>query len=276
VTKGYLITNKARVTSILACLVYAHLCMAAFEQLLDQEKFAPGQQTMMDMRLNLLRSFLVPKRSSKARRVIKSDDLFETTPGTLTVVDLSDPFIDTATVCAVFEICLSLVKEHRPKAGLVIALDEAHKFLNSSSAATSFTDRLLTTIREQRHNATRVLIATQEPKLSSKLLDLCSVSVVYHFKSPAWFDAILGHLGGASGLVAKGREQEKLFQSIVNLKTGNSLVFAPEAFVYVNESIEPGKLGAGIINMKTRRRAGADKGMSVLASDGTFEGTIGT
>jgi hypothetical protein len=265
VTKGYLITNKARVTSILACLVYAHLCMAAFVQLLDQEKFAPGQQTMMDMRLNLLRSFLVPKRSSKARRVIKSDDLFETTPGTLTVVDLSDPFIDTATVCAVFEICLSLVKEHRPKAGLVIALDEAHKFLNSSSAATSFTDRLLTTIREQRHNATRVLIATQEPKLSSKLLDLCSVSVVYHFKSPAW-----------SGLVAKGREQEKLFQSIVNLKTGNSLVFAPEAFVYVNESIEPGKLGAGIINMKTRKRAGADKGMSVLASDGTFEGTIGT
>jgi hypothetical protein len=172
-----------------------------------------------------------------------------------------------------FEICLGLVKEHRPKAGLVVALDEAHKFLNGSSAAASFTDRLLTTIREQRHNATRVLIATQEPTLSSKLLVLCSVSVVHHFKSPAWFDAIRSHLGGASGLIAKGGEQEKLFESIVSLKTGESLVFAPEAFVCLNESFEPEKLGAGVIKMKTRKRAGADEGMSVLASDSALVGT---
>ena len=241
--------------------------MATFEKYLNQENFAPGQRAMMDMRLNLLRSFLVPKQSKKRQRFVESDDLFESAPGTLTVVDLSDPFIDTSTVCVLFEICLGLVKEHRPKAGLVVTLDEAHKFLNGSSAATSFTDRLLTTIREQRHNATRVLIATQEPTLSSKLLDLCSVSVVHHFKSPAWFAAIRSHLGGASGLIAKGGEQEKLFESIVNLKTGESLVFAAEAFVCVDESIEPGKLGAGVMRMKTRKRAGADEGMSVLASD---------
>jgi hypothetical protein len=248
--------------------------MTAFEQLLNQENFAPGQRAMMDMRLNLLRSFLVSTRSQNPRRFVEPGDLFESTPGTLTVVDLSDPFIDTATVCVLFEICLGLVKERRPKAGLVIALDEAHKFLNGSSAAASFTDRLLTTIREQRHNATRVLIATQEPTLSSKLLDLCSVCVVHQFKSPAWFAAIQGHLGGASGLIAKGREQEKLFESIVNLGTGESLVFAPGAFVCVNELIEPGKLGAGVMKMKTRKRVGADEGMSVLASDVTSVGTI--
>lgn len=145
--------------------------MAAFEQLLDQESFAPGQRSMMNMRLNLLRSFL---RSNQKTKGI--DNVFESKPGTLTIVDLSDPFIDSATVCLLFEICLGLVKEHRPDAGLVIALDEAHKYLNDSPAAANFTNRLLTTIREQRHNATRILIATQEPTLSSKLLDLCSNS----------------------------------------------------------------------------------------------------
>ncbi|EGP85157.1 unnamed protein product [Zymoseptoria tritici ST99CH_1A5] len=240
--------------------------MAAFERELALEKFAPGQSAMMDMRLNLLRSFMVPKAAG--RYTLTPPDPFKLTPGALTIIDLSDPFIDTATVCVLFEICLGLIKENRPKAGLVIALDEAHKYLNESPAAASFTDRLLTTIREQRHNATRVLIATQEPTLSSKLLDLCSVSIVHHFKSPAWFAAIRGHLGGASSLVTQGKEQEKMFDDIVNLRTGESLVFAPEAFVCVNEANEAERLGAGVMKMKTRVRAGVDQGMSVLASDG--------
>ncbi|KJX92326.1 hypothetical protein TI39_contig5870g00003 [Zymoseptoria brevis] len=241
--------------------------MAAFEKLLAKEKFGSGQSVMMDMRLNLLRSFMMPQKVAGQERV--SQDPFKLMPGALTIIDLSDPFIDTATVCVLFEICLGLVKENRPEAGLVVALDEAHKYLNESSAAANFTDRLLTTIREQRHNATRVLIATQEPTLSSKLLELCSVSIVHHFKSPAWFAAIRGHLGGASSLVTQGKEQEKMFDEIVNLRTGESLVFAPEAFVCVSEANKAERLGAGVMKMKTRVRAGADQGMSVLASDGS-------
>jgi hypothetical protein len=52
--------------------------MAAFEQLLNQEKFALGQQVI---RLNLLRSFLVPKQSGKLQPFTKSD-LFETSERT--------------------------------------------------------------------------------------------------------------------------------------------------------------------------------------------------
>jgi hypothetical protein len=99
------------------------------------------------------------------------------------------------------------------------------------------------------------------------------VNVVHYFKSPAWFDAIRSHLGGTSGLIAKGGEQEKLFKSIVSLKTRKSLVFALEAFVCLNKSFEPEKLGTGVIKMKIRKRARANKGMSVLASDGTLVGT---
>lgn len=237
--------------------------MAAFEQLLDKESFIPGQRSMMNMRLDLLRSFLQPQKKKKKGM----DNVFESKPGTLTIVDLSDPFIDSATVCLLFEICLGLVKENRPDAGLVIALDEAHKYLNDSPAAGNFTNRLLTTIREQRHNATRILIATQEPTLSSKLLDLCSVSIVHHFKSPAWFTTIRNHLGGASSLTETSTELEKMFESIMNLRTGESLVFAPEAYVCQDELLAPQKLGAGAMKMRTRKRVGLDRGESVLAVD---------
>lgn len=238
--------------------------MAAFEQLLDKESFIPGQRSMMNMRLDLLRSFLQPQKKKKKKGM---DNVFESKPGTLTIVDLSDPFIDSATVCLLFEICLGLVKENRPDAGLVIALDEAHKYLNDSPAAGNFTNRLLTTIREQRHNATRILIATQEPTLSSKLLDLCSVSIVHHFKSPAWFTTIRNHLGGASSLTGTSTELEKMFESIMNLRTGESLVFAPEAYVCQDELLAPQKLGAGAMKMRTRKRVGLDRGKSVLAVD---------
>lgn len=52
---------------------------------------------------------------------------FDLKPGSLTIIDLSDTFVDSSTVCLLFDMCLGLAKEQRPEAGLVIGLDEAHK-----------------------------------------------------------------------------------------------------------------------------------------------------
>ncbi|KAK5726241.1 hypothetical protein LTS12_027462, partial [Elasticomyces elasticus] len=104
-------------------------------------------------------------------------------------------------------------------------------YIDQSPAAANFTDRLLTTVREQRHIETQVIISTQEPTISEKLLDLCSISIVHHSKSPAWFRSIRNHLGGASGPVNSDREQATLFEQIGTLPVGESRVFAPSAFV---------------------------------------------
>lgn len=140
------------------------------------------------------------------------------------------------------------------------------RFLNQSAAAANFTNRLLTTIREQRHNATRVIIATQEPTLSPKLLDLCSTSIVHRFSSPDWFNSIKGHLGGASSLIASNEAQETIFQRIMDLDVGESLVFSPSAFVCMEDG-QPEKLVSRILKMKTRSRLGTDGGTSILASE---------
>ena len=120
--------------------------------------------------------------------------------GTLTVVDLSGHFVDPSTACTLFDICLAVilkrhqaaVNEKRISPGLIVTLDEAHKYLDSANpAAGRLTSSLLTTIREQRHNAARVIIATQEPSISGSLLDLCSVSqfaglVRSNSRPPGW------------------------------------------------------------------------------------------
>jgi len=227
---------------------------------LENQPFAPSQKSMMGMRLDLLESFFVNYDGDSA------DDIFRTEPGTLAIVDLTDPFVDSATACVLFNVCLSLVKQNRPGNGMVIGIDEAHKFLNASLAAASFTEQLMVTIREQRHNGTRVLIATQEPTISERLLDLCSVSIVHHFNSPAWFNAIKDHLGGASSLTTSDEERKLILEEIVDLQVGESLVFSPSSYVCVKDS-EASKLGSGVMKMMTRSRRGVDAGKSAMAAD---------
>lgn len=207
------------------------------------------------MRLELLESFLdlaAPQRQDYAK------SLLDVESGTLTVIDLSDPFMDPATACVLFDTCLGLVKQQRESDGLIVALDESHKYMTTSLAASGFTDSLLETIREQRHNATRVVVATQEPTISEKLLDLFSVSIVHRFTSPAWFAAVQNHLSAAAKVGRSATEQQKTFSDIMNLELGESLVFAPSAFLCLGESGAGIKLGDKTIKMKTRTRLGVD------------------
>ncbi|KAJ5825667.1 hypothetical protein N7474_002805 [Penicillium riverlandense] len=61
---------------------------------------------------------------------------------------------------------------HRKDAGRIISLDEAHKFITATSPeANGLTGTMLSIVHQQRHLGTRVVIATQEPTVSSKLLD---------------------------------------------------------------------------------------------------------
>lgn len=238
-----------------------------FIRILDTASLTADQQRPMRLRLELLQSFMrwPPTKSDLKKKTLRS--LLNLQAGSLTIVDLSDPFVDDATVCMLFDICLSIAKERRPRCGLAIALDEAHKYMHQSPAAANFTDRLLLTIREQRHIGTRVIIATQEPTISEKLLDLCSVSIIHQFKSPAWFHAIRGHLGGASSFSNDASEQAVMFEDIVGLAVGESKVYAPNAFVYMSVDGQPSRLGSNVLHMKTRSRVGVDGGVSVMAGE---------
>lgn len=121
-----------------------------------------------------------------------------------------------------------------------LILTLGYQFLSTNTTeATGFTDTLLSLIRQQRHLATRVVIATQEPTLSPSLLDLCNVTIVHRFTSPAWYKILGHHLAGA--LLGKRKEGSKsraddstdLFDQIVRLGTGEALLFCPTAMLDV-------------------------------------------
>ena len=94
------------------------------------------------------------------------------------------------------------------------------------------TETLLSVVRQQRHLAARVLIATQEPTLAPSLLELCNVTIIHRFSSPAWFKAIKSHIAGAeTEKFGTNTAASSVFHKIVRLPTGEALVFCPTALL---------------------------------------------
>jgi len=213
----------------------------------------------------------------------------------LTIVDLSCPCVTAEVACLLFNICLSLFLEQDDGVGRVVALDEAHKYMGESPGSLALTNNLMQTIRLQRHLGARVIVSTQEPSISPKLLDLCSVTIVHRFSSPDWLRTLKDHLAGLSSsgsqlLQNEASQQEgnpdmpsvrvesaaplmALFSIIVNLRVGEALIFAPSAIVgsdpmMENTSTRPRflRLGNGIIKVQIRARVTADGGRSILAT----------
>ncbi|KAL1649546.1 hypothetical protein SLS58_001603 [Diplodia intermedia] len=243
-----------------------------FLQLLEQERLTGDQKGPMTLRLQLLESFMDVNGTDKNTT---PDDMFSPPPGSLTIIDLTDPFIDASSACTLFDICLALFLEGATAtSSRVIALDEAHKYLSAASAASDrFTDSLLTAIRVQRHAGTRIVVATQEPTVSPKLLDLCSLTLVHRFSSPAWLAVLRQHLAGLSAVAGRGDDEVRaLFEEIVTLGVGEGLLFAPSAMLRVvvvagKEGKEKRivKLGTECLRFRTRPRITSDGGRSVLA-----------
>lgn len=102
---------------------------------------------------------------------------------------------------------------------------------STSLEAADLTETLLSVVRQQRHLAARVLIATQEPTLAPALLELCNVTIIHRFSSPAWFKAIKSHIAGAGIDEKDSTTSSAIFHKIVRLPTGEALVFCPTALL---------------------------------------------
>ena len=99
-----------------------------FKSRLDAAAFTRDQNGPLKLRLQLLESFLDPKTNrDHAVSSNPSSNTWNFEPGSLTIVDLSDPFVNENDACALFSICLSLFMESRGQGGRIVALDEAHK-----------------------------------------------------------------------------------------------------------------------------------------------------
>ncbi|KAF7790865.1 hypothetical protein EIP86_001823 [Pleurotus ostreatoroseus] len=188
--------------------------------------------------------------------------------GQLTIVDMSDPFIDPGSACVFFEILVRRFVRARVDTGKVLVVDEAHKYLSANNGESGLTQELSSLIRQQRHLGMRVIVSTQEPTVVPPiLLDLCSVAVLHRFSSPSWLAHVEKH-------VAARMDTDEAFDKIVQLQTGQAVVLAPSALQTVAEDdgwhLSAKKLqqfGRRYAVIKTRQRVTRDGGASILVVD---------
>jgi hypothetical protein len=113
-----------------------------FKRRLDAAGLAWQQREFLKQRLELLESFLdlsppsslLPSLSASAS---SDTDKFNARcgsplaqafkPGSLTIIDMSCPFVDANTACVMFKIGMEMFLESAGDVGKVIAVDEAHK-----------------------------------------------------------------------------------------------------------------------------------------------------
>jgi hypothetical protein len=88
-----------------------------FKERLKKQMFSPSQSSMLQMRLDLLESFL------DWQGVIAEPGF---RAGELTIMDMSCPFVDANTACILFKMGLERYL-NSSAAGKMVVLDEAHK-----------------------------------------------------------------------------------------------------------------------------------------------------
>jgi hypothetical protein len=151
--------------------------------------------------------------------------------------------------------------------------------MNTSAEASALTDLLLSAVRLQRHLGARVIISTQEPTVSPRLLDLCSVTIVHRFTSPSWLSTLKKHLAAAASdsfeddierRADKQAYAAAMLKQIVELGVGEALLFSPSAMVGLETDNQEGtvvkKLRAEYLRIQIRTRVTTDGGKSIIAT----------
>ncbi|KAJ6504918.1 hypothetical protein DFH09DRAFT_1375275 [Mycena vulgaris] len=222
-----------------------------FKRRIGLEQLNPMQRAMIKLRLDLLDAFVRPDG-----RNIES---YFTTGG-LVLVDLTDPFLDGLTAGVLFDIVLGAFTQWQTACGKLVVLDEAHKYLTNNDSA-RLTQSVGNIIRLQRHLATRVIIATQEPTvIPATILDLASIIICHRFSSPAWCTHLARHVSAGSESAF-----ESWYQQVMLLPTGDALVFSPAALIAADEYGGIGLLGKEHFRLRVRPRLTMDGGASRLA-----------
>ena len=137
------------------------------------------------------------------------------------------------------------------------------QYMIDTPGATDLNEFLLTVIRQQRHFGARVIVSTQEPTISTQLIDLCAITVIHRFTSPDWFRALKTHISISSSST-EGEDEKYLFRKIINLRTGEALIYAPTAVLGKDLSGKPTKATEELLKVSIRKRVTWDGGQSTV------------
>jgi hypothetical protein len=183
------------------------LTLDKFRQEIEAAELPPATHRLAEDRLNLAQPYI-----DDARRL---GTLLR--PGRTVIVDLRDEWIEKDEALGLFVVMLRIfaaTKHEGRDFNKLVVFDEAHKYITESDLI----GQVVETIREMRHQATSVVIASQDPlSVPRAIIELTSILILHRMTSPQW----LKHL--KSALVALEDIEEG---HMTSLAPGEALVWA--------------------------------------------------
>ncbi len=183
------------------------LTIDKFRQEIAAAGLPQGTQRLADDRLNLAEPYIDDEQ--------RLGELLR--PGRTVIVDLRDEWIEKDEALGLFVVMLRIfaaTKFEGRDFNKLVVFDEAHKYITESDLI----GQVVETIREMRHQATTVVIASQDPlSVPRAVIELTSILLLHRMTSPAW----LKHL--KSALAALGEIEEA---HLTSLGPGEALVWA--------------------------------------------------
>lgn len=186
------------------------LTIDRFEQEIHDAELSTGARKLAEDRINLARPYL--NDTARLGTLLK--------PGRTIIVDLRDEWIEKEEALGLFVVMLKIfaTAKHQGKDfNKLVVFDEAHKYVTESSLIS----QVVETIREMRHQATSVVIASQDPlSVPRAVIELTSILLLHRMTSPQW----LKHLKSAISAL------DQVSESVLSaLQPGEALLWAQRA-----------------------------------------------
>lgn len=233
----------------------------AFDKFFEQLKAlctVRGQKEPLDQRLNLIAAMVAESDRNKDIRFDSLDLAASCKPGTLVIVDLTDPLLSREDANGIFQVLTEQFRALPVSTGKLLALDEAHKFMHGD-ATDGLSEAIVNAARMMRHDGMRLVVSTQSPSaLARELLELVTVAVMHRFHSHDWFT----YLSSKIPLIGED------WRSIVDLEIGTGVVFAAKLST---DAVELQSKSTGstsrTLQVRIRERLTADRGSSKKNSE---------
>jgi DNA phosphorothioation-dependent restriction protein DptH len=183
------------------------LTLRLFREEILAADLAPQVRRLAEDRLNLAEPYVDDSASLGA--LIR--------PGRTIIVDLRDPWIEKDEALGLFVVMMRIFAATRHEGhsfNKLVIFDEAHKYISESELIS----QVVETIREMRHQATSIVIASQDPlSVPRSVIELTSVLILHRMTSPQW----LKHLKTAITALDDLSEGQ-----LAALQAGDALVWA--------------------------------------------------
>jgi len=121
-------------------------------------------------------------------------------PGRTVIIDLRDEWIEKEEALGLFVALMRIfatVKHEGRDFNKLMVFDEAHKYITESDLI----GQVVETIREMRHQATSVVIASQDPlSVPRSVIELTSVLMMHRMTSPQWIKHLKSAISALEGI----------------------------------------------------------------------------